>query len=289
MAAATNLTKSTNIGVTAREVDFVTSFSRNWEALREILGIVRPIKKENGTTLKYKTASITLQSGAVGEGEEIPNSLATVTETSCGTITLQKYKKSVSIEAVNDKGAEAAIEMTDEAFLNELQGGVLDKFYTFLATGTLTSTESTFQMGLAMAIGRVKNKFKAMRRTSNGIVAFVNTLDAYKYLGAAELSVQTAFGIDYLKNFMGAGTVILSSDIAEGKIIATPVENIVMYYVDPSNEGFQSLGLVYTVDEASETPLIGFHANGDYSHAVGESYALMGLTLFAEYLDAVAV
>ena len=38
-----------------------------------------------------------------------------------------------------------------------------------------------------------------------------------------------------------------------------------------------------------ETNLIGFHADGDYRHAVGESYALMGMTLFAEYLDAIAV
>ena len=73
----------------------------------------------------------------------------------------------------------------------------------------------------------------------------------------------------------------------EGKVIATPADNIVLYYVDPSNSGFEQLGLEYTVD--GETNLIGFHANGDYRHAVGESYALMGLTLFAEYIDAIAV
>ena len=60
----------------------------------------------------------------------------------------------------------------------------------------------------------------------------MNTLDAYKYLGAAELSVQTAFGINYIQNFMGAQTLILSSEIEEGKVIATPADNIVLYYVD---------------------------------------------------------
>ena len=39
-----NLTKSENIEVKAREIDFVTRFARNWEHLREILGILRPIK-----------------------------------------------------------------------------------------------------------------------------------------------------------------------------------------------------------------------------------------------------
>ncbi|NSJ52212.1 hypothetical protein G5B36_26525 [Enterocloster aldensis] len=287
MAAKENLTKSANIAVTARAIDFVTRFGLNWNSLGEILGIMRPIKKENGTELKSKKATITLQSGNVGEGEEIPYSLASVVEVPYAKIKLEKYAKAVSIEAVDEKGPEAAIQMTDEAFLNELQANILDRFYTFLQTGTLTSTETTFQMAVAMAIGKVKDKFKKMRRTSTNIVVFVNTLDAYKYLGAAELSVQTSFGIDYIQNFMGAQTVILSSEISEGKVIATPAENIVLYYVDPSNSGFEQLGLEYVVD--GETNLIGFHADGDYRHAVGESYALMGMTLFAEYLDAIAV
>ncbi|MCT6798484.1 hypothetical protein [Blautia hydrogenotrophica] len=287
MAAKERLTMSANIAVTAREVDFVTRFARNWDSLREILGIMRPIKKENGTELKSKSASITLQNGNVGEGEEIPYSLASVTEKTYDKIKLEKYAKAVSVEAVADKGAEAAIQMTDEAFLNELQGNILDRFYTYLKTGTLTSTETTFQMAVAMSIGKVIDKFKKMRRNTTNIVVFVNTLDAYKYLGAAELSVQTAFGINYIQNFMGAQTLILSSEIEEGKVIATPADNIVLYYVDPSNSGFEQLGLEYTVD--GETNLIGFHANGDYRHAVGESYALMGLTLFAEYIDAIAV
>lgn len=287
MAPKANLTMSANIEVRAREIDFVTRFGDTWESLREILSIMRMIKKENGTVLKTKSASIVLQDGKVGEGEEIPYSLASVDETPYGEITIEKYAKAVSIEAVDEHGAEAAINMTDDAFLNELQGNVLDRFYAHLATGTLTSEEDTFQMAIAMAIGKVKDKFKKMRKNHSKIVVWVNTLDAYKYLGAAELTVQTAFGIDYVENFMGADKMILSSEIAEGKVIATPVDNIICYYVDPSNSGFRKLGLEYTV--SGETPLIGFHANGNYNTAVGESFALMGLTLLTEYLDAIAV
>ena len=47
MAAKENLTKSANIAVTARAIDFVTRFGLNWNSLGEILGIMRPIKKEN--------------------------------------------------------------------------------------------------------------------------------------------------------------------------------------------------------------------------------------------------
>lgn len=285
--AQENLTKSANIAVTPREVDFVTRFGNTWEALRQIMGIMRPIRKENGTVLKSKSATIVLQDGKVGEGENIPYSQATVTETPYGTITLEKYAKAVSVEAVAEHGAEAAIDMTDEAFLNELQGNVLDRFYAYIATGKLTDTQATFQAAIAMAIGNVKDKFKKMRKNGSKVVVWVNTLDAYAYLGAAELTIQSQFGIDYIKNFMGAEVVILSSEIERGKVIATPVDNIVLYYVDPSNSGFQKLGLNYVVD--GETNLIGFHAGGNYNTAVGESFALMGLTLFAEYIDAIAV
>ena len=153
MAPKANLTMSANIEVRAREIDFVTRFVDTWESLREILSIMRMIKKENGTVLKTKSASIVLQDGKVGEGEEIPYSLASVDETPYGEITIEKYAKAVSIEAVDEHGAEAAINMTDDAFLNELQGNVLDRFYAHLATGKLTSEEDTFQMAIAMAIG----------------------------------------------------------------------------------------------------------------------------------------
>lgn len=288
--AKAGLTKAADIDVTAREIDFVTRFGRTWEALRDILGIMRPIEKENGTTLSYKKAHVTLESGAVGEGEEIPYSHATVEEIPFEDLTLEKYAKAVSIEAVTKWGADVAIQMTDDEFLNELQGNVMDRFYTFLSTGQLTPAPTekieNFQMGLAMAIGLVKDKFKKMRKDSTKVAVFVNTMDAYRYLGAANLTVQTQFGLDYIENFMGAEKVFLSSEIAEGKIYATPESNIVLYHVNPANAGYRQLGLQYTTD--GETNLIGFHANGNYNTAVGESFALMGIKLLVEYIDAIA-
>lgn len=287
MAVDENLTMTTDLSVKAREVDFVTRFNDSWEALQEILNVSNPIAKEPGTTLRSYEATVTLQDGEVAEGDTIPYSKATVEAVYHDELTLEKYAKAVSIEAVNEYGAEVAIQKTDDEFLRELQGVVLDKFYAFIQTGTLISAETTFQMAVAMAIGQVRDKFKKIRKDSTNIVLFINTLDAYRYLGASELSVQTAFGLTYLQNFMGASTVILASEIPEGTVIATPTENLVLYYVDPGNSGFQQLGLEYTVQ--GDTNLIGFHANGNYSTAVGESFALMGMVLWAEYLDGIAV
>ena len=289
MAAKANLIMSNDIQVTAREIDFVTRFERNWQHLRDILGIMRPIKKQPGAVLKSKYAEGTLQRGNVGEGEEIPYSKFTVKEKTYAEMTIEKYAKAVSIEAIKDHGYENAVQMTDDEFLFQLQTDVTGRFYDYLKTGTLTFTEITFQMALAMAKGRVENKFKQMRRNATGVVGFVNILDVYEYIGAAEISIQNQFGFQYMKDFMGFNTIFLLSDseIPRGQVIATPVENIVLYYVDPNESDFVRAGLVYTV--SGETNLIGFHTQGNYHTAVSEAFAIMGLTLFAEYIDAIAV
>ena len=137
--------------VTAREVDFVTRFNDNWEALRNIMGIMRPIRKTPGTQLISYTASVALEDGDVGPGEVIPYSKTTITQATKDNITIQKYAKAVPIEDVDKYGAEIAVEKSDDAFLTKLQNVVLGDFYTFLHTGTLTGTATTWQAALAQA------------------------------------------------------------------------------------------------------------------------------------------
>lgn len=285
-AAPDNMTGVAQIQVRAREIDFVTSFGQNMQALLDVMGIARMIRKENGSVLRVREASGVLQSGDVAEGDIVPLSQYEVTEKDFDTIKIQKYKKGVSIEAIAEKGYEAAVAMTDEEFTADLQNVIMTRFYDMLKMGSLTSYESSWQMAFAMAIGRVKNKFETMGRTATGIAVWVNTLDVYKYLGAAQITMQTAFGVNYIRNFMGADIMFISSQIPENTVIATPLNNIVAYYVDPSDSEFARAGLVYTTDPA--TGFIGFHVQGNYDRVISELNAIMGVRLFAEYLDAIA-
>lgn len=292
MAAKTGLTTTEQFTTSAREVDFVTRFADNWEALRNIMGIMRPIRKAPGTKLVSFKASVdgTLQGGtSVGEGEEIPFTKMKVEPVAYGDIEVSKYAKSVSIESVAKYGAEVAVEKTDDAFLVALQNKVLADFYTFLNTGSLAVTAKTFQQALAMAKGNVLNKFADMDKDVTEVVGFANILDMYDYLGEKEISTQTLFGLTYLENFLGYQTLFLLPEkyIARNKVIALPVENIDLYYVDPADSDFAKLGLSYTV--SGETNLIGVHVEGDYERATGAMYAIMGMKLWAEYLDGIAV
>lgn len=285
-AAPTNMTGQAQIQVRAREIDFVTSFGENMQALLDIMGITRMIKKTNGTVLKVKKVSGTLRSGDVAEGDEIPLSQYKVEERDFDTIKIEKYRKGVSLEAIAEKGYDAAVDQTDAEFKSDLQNKILDKFYGQLKMGSLVGHESTWQMAIAMAIGRVKDKFEKMKRTATGTAVWVNTLDVYKYVGAADITMQTAFGMNYIKNFLGADICFISSQIPENTVIATPLNNLVAYYVDPADSEFVKAGLAYTVD--SETGFIGFHAQGTYERAISDMFAIMGVRLFAEYLDAIA-
>ena len=287
MAALENTTMAADIKLEAREIAFITMFQRNWQSLQEILGIMRPIRKDPGTKLVSSKATVELQDGNVPEGDEVPLSKATVVPVAYEDIDLEKFRKAVTAEAVNKFGAAIAVRKTDEAFLMELQNKVLDRFYAFAQTGTLTGSYDTMQMAISMSITMVKDKFKKLRLNYGNIVTFVNTIDVGKYLGAAEITLQTRNGIEYMKDFLGASTVIVSSEIPEGTVISTPVDNIVLYYVSAADADFAELGLNYTI--TGETNLIGVHAEGNYKRVMGEMHALMGMKLFAEYLDAIAV
>ena len=295
--AATNVETLTNprdslqnvyTGVTAREVDFVTRFNDNWEALRNILGIMRPIRKAPGTSLISYTADVVLEDGDVEPGHVIPYSKTTITQAAKGDLEIKKYAKAVPIEDVNKYGAAIAVEKSDDAFLTKLQNTVLTNFYNFLNTGSLTGDAANWQAALAKAQGEVLNKFATMQKEVTSVVGFANILDAYDYLGAADITVQTKFGLTYVQDFLGYSVLFLlpAPRVARGTVIATPVENMDLYYIDPSDSDFAKLGLNYTTH--GETNLIGFHAQGNYGTAVGESYAIMGMALWAEYIDGIA-
>ena len=96
--------------VAAREIDFVSRFGQNWDALMNIMGIMRPIKKTPGTQLVSYTADVTLESGAVDPGEVIPYSKATIVAAAKDDVTIEKYAKAVPIEDVSKYGAAIAVQ-----------------------------------------------------------------------------------------------------------------------------------------------------------------------------------
>lgn len=285
--SGTTTTQSLN-RAQVREIDFVSRFGQIWTALQDIMGIMNPVKAPAGGKLtSYKAQAKTELAEQVGEGEEVKATEFEIVPAVYDDITIEKFRKTVTAEAIHKYGYQTAVERTDNAFLNLLQGNVMDRFYTFIQTGTLTGTGANLQQSIARAVGLVKDKFKKLRLGVDGVAVFVNTLDIYEYLGTAQITIQSEFGFEYVKNFLGADIVFITSEIPQGKVIATPVNNLVLYYLDPEEADLAEADLKYTT--AGDTNLIGVHVQGDYSHVTSDIFAIMGITLWAEYIDGVSV
>ena len=279
MAAETNLIKKEDL-VRAREIEFVTLFGESIKKLVEALGVTRKIPKQAGYTLKTYKATGTLQDGTVAEGDLIPLSKYQTEAVSYAEIVLKKWRKATSAEAIVEKGYDQAVQMTTDRMLKDVQKGIRTDFFTFLATGTGSATGATFQAALAQAWGQLQVLFED---DSIEAIYFMNPLDVADYLATAQITTQTAFGMTYVENFLGLGTVIFDSKVPEGTIYATAKDNIVLYYV-PVNGSDIGNAFSFTADQ---TGLIGIHEEADYKHMTAEDTVMSGVVLFAERLDGI--
>lgn len=265
-----------------REVDFVLQFTESVKKLMEALGITRKIAKQAGTVLKTYKATGTLESGAVPEGEVIPLSLYTVEPVTYKELTLKKWRKGTSAEAIVEKGYNQAVVMTTDRMLKDVQKGIRKDFFDFLATGTGVASGADLQETLAQIWGQLQVKFEDDEIQS---VYFMNPLDIADYLGKAQISTQTAFGMTYVEDFLGLGTVFTNTNVPKGKVYATAKENVVLYYIAVNGA---DLGEAFDFT-SDETGYIGIHEHPNYDNMTALDTVVNGIELFAERLDGVVV
>lgn len=225
------------------------------------------------------TTTGTLQSGAVSEGAVIPLSQYTRNKTAVGEITLNKWRKATSAEAIMKSGYDEAVRATDAALLKDVQKKVRADFFTLLngsITGSTSIAEETLQAALAASWGQLQVKFED---DTAAPVHFVNPLDIADYLKTANITVQTAFGLNYIEDFLGLGTVILTSLVTQGNVISTAKENLVMYYLTMGGDIAGSFGL--TVDDLG---YIGIKTDiPTENRAQIETLVMSGIQFFVEY------
>lgn len=281
MAAEQNLIMSADLA-RARETEFVYMFGESIKKLVEALGVTRKIPKQAGYTLKAYKATGTLQDGNVAEGDLIPLSKYETEPVAFDEITLKKWRKATSAEAIIEKGYDQAVEMTTDAMLKDVQKGIRKSFFDFLGTGTGVASGDTFQATLAQSWGQLQVLFEDDEIES---VYFMNPLDVADYLATAQISLQTAFGMTYVKDFLGLGTVIFNSSVPKGKVYATAKNNIVLYYI-PVNGADLNEAFSFTSDQ---TGYIGIHETPDYTNMTASDTVVSGIVLFAERLDGIVV
>lgn len=278
-AAEANLIVTTDMSK-VREIDFVSQFTHNSLAkLVEVLGVTRKIPMQEGTTMYVYTTTGTAGTGVVPEGEIIPLSEYATTKTAIGEITLKKWRKAVSAEAIKKSGYDNAVTVTDAALLKDVEKGIRGDFFKFLngnISGSVTATGAGLQAALADAWSKLQIAFEDDTAEA---VYFVNPTDVGSYLASAQITVQTAFGMNYIENFLGLGTVILSSRVTAGTFVATAKENLIMYYLTVNGDVARAFSL--TADELGLVGIKSGYANEERAQI--ESLVMSGVQFLVEY------
>lgn len=287
--ATVNTTAETNLITQeqmkkVREVDFVRQFQhKSFAKLLEVLGVTRKIPMMEGTTMYYYTTTGELQSGKVAEGEIIPLSQYKTEKTAIGEITLDKWRKATSAEAIKKSGYTAAVRDTDAALLRDIQVSVRKNLFDFLNGAIPDSTAVTgngLQAALAAAWGQLQVKFEDDTAEP---VYFLNPLDVSEYLANANITTQTAFGMNYIEDFLGLGTVIVSARITQGTFVATAKQNFILYYLTMNGDVANTFGLT-----ADELGLIGINSGFvTQERAQVETLVMSGIQLLVEYAEGV--
>lgn len=281
MAAETN-TILTSDQVHIRVLDFNYQFAGSIQKLAEALGVTRKIAVQEGTALKAIKVTGTLESGTVAEGELIPLSKYKTEDVTVAEAALKKWRKATTAEAIIKGGYDQAVGATTDKMIRDIQKTIRTQFFTYLGTGTGKASGVGLQAALANGWGKLQTLWED---DAVEIVYFLNPMDVSDYLGKAEITVQTAFGMNYIENFLGLGTVFLNSSVPAGKYYATAKENVIMYYINVSNS---DVARAFNLT-SDETGYIGISEFPDYTTARVEDLVMSGVTFFPERLDGIVV
>lgn len=281
MAVETNTIMQADLA-RVRTVDFNYQFTGNLNKLMEALGTTRKIAVQEGATLKALKVTGTLENGAVAEGELIPLSKYQTQEVPVGEVKLNKWRKGTTAEAILKGGYDQAVGATTDKMVKDIQKGIRTSFFDFMATGTGEANGETLQPALANAWGTLQALWED---DAVETVYFLNPIDVAEYLGKAEIGLATVFGMNYIENFLGLGTVFMNSNVPQGTFYATAKENIVMYYV---NVGAGNIADAFGLT-TDETGYIGINEYADKDTARVIDLVMSGVTFFPERIDGIVV
>ena len=280
-AAETNLTKSADLEP-AISIDFTSRIAGNLTKFREVLGITEMKPMAIGTQINMYKCEKKNSPAQVGEGETIPLTKVERKLAKTITLSLSKHRKSTPAEAIQKVGRNAAVNETDEKLISEIQKGIKADFFTLINSGTAEVTGGTnLQSACSKAWSKLQELFEDEDVNS---VYFVNSVDVGDYLGNANVTMQTAFGLSYIENFLGLGTVIVSPRVTAGTVVATAKENLNGVYIPATGDVGTSFGMT-----ADETGLIMMTHSIKGDNATIETLVMDGVKFYPERLDGIVV
>lgn len=280
-AAETGLITSADIEP-AISIDCMSRINQNIDELKKVLGIPEMTALSAGNTIKIYKWEEGEDPAQVGEGEDI--ALTKYSRKIDRTIDLElnKYRKATTAEDIQKVGRQMAINESDAKLVARIQKKIKKQFFSTLEAGTGSVSGAALQPVLAKAWGAITKYHEDEDATP---IFLVSSDDVAEYLGAAQITMQQAFGFTYIENFLGLGTAIVSPALTKGKVVATAKENLHGAYI-PAGSGdvAQTFGLT-----ADQTGYVGMTHQVVGKNATVETLIMSGVVFYPEYIDGVFV
>lgn len=281
-AVETNTIVSTDLDP-AISIDHNQKLVAGINSLMTVLGITDLTPMTAGTQVKQYKYTQKNTPEQVDEGETIgltkfDRKLANTFE-----LKLKKFRKQTTAEAVQRVGRNKAINDTDTLLLRSVQKGVKKDFFDFLAKGTGSSANLaekkekasvSIQGAIAGIWADLSKHYEDMDVTP---IYFINPVDVATYLANTTISIQTAFGFQYVENFLGMGTVVFDNSVTVGTVEGTVKENLNGVYIPAGGDVAQTFNLT-----SDSTGMVGMTHYTVGDNATVNTLLMSGVTFYAE-------
>lgn len=266
-----------------KSIDYVYRFEESLKSFQDAIGISRLMPVQSGMIIELLgKPTVDLASGDVAEGDIIPLSKVTPAVVSEKKITLKKYRKATSGEAIQTYGADQAVSYTDDALIKEVQKGIRTDLFDLVQSGeaqTNLNAANGLQGALATSWGALQTIFED---DTIKVVVFAHPMDVAQAIADKQLTLENAFGLNYYTDVTGT-VVFTSTQVAQGSVYATAAENLVLAYIPA---GTSDLGRQFGLT-ADTTGFIGMKHFLHNESLTQQTLVVSGVLMFPERLDGV--
>lgn len=261
-----------------QDLQLADTFGLSAQKLVEMFGGAEMIPANPGETLKVRKITGILSTETYTEGAVIPASAYTTEDVTTKEIELKPYRKPTTLQEIQKRGYDVAVDSTDRKVLSDIQKKVKDDFMAALATGTGTASGTDMLKAAAKAWATLQNGVEEYGFGDVTPIFYANPTDFADVVGKSE--VFSAFGMQYIQGWAGLGNLVSTSAVPAGTLYCTAVENIKVYYIPASN----SEGFAFTQDESGVVAVA--HEMHTDSLSI-DTVAWTAITPFPEYADLV--
>lgn len=277
MAAPDNTIVAADVAP-AITIDHVNKLNTSIEKLQSIFAIPDMMQVPEGNQIKIYSMTQENTPDQPGEGEQIP--LTEISREVARTIdmTLKKYRKVTTAEAIIKSGREVAVDMTDDKLIEGIQKSIKGQFFSAVKSGTGTATAgATLQEQMANNWAALEAYYEDMDCDP---IHFVNPTTAAGYLAANNLTIITEFGMKFVESLLG--TIVITTAVSANDVWSTAKQNLNGAYIPANAPALADFNLV-----SDATGFIGMKHTALDDYASIQTVALSDVVFYPEVLAGV--